>query len=128
MTKRFEVYGRKMTDTERSRVFRGKSMSNDNNGIIDLASKVREKQALEEARQAAEAERKASEPDPDRVYEVKIKDQEPFQTTGVLVLTGAFFALGRPVGNEGGFDFNWASPVESVEYVVALDEDDVNDD
>lgn len=102
--------------------------NNDNNGIVDLRTRVQQREAEEAARKAAEQAKENNEPDPNRVYEVKLKSGDSFQVSGVLMLTGAFFALGMPVGDGSAVDFNWASPVEAVEYVVALDEEDLDDE
>jgi hypothetical protein len=103
-------------------------MNDDNNGIIDLKAEARRRQAEREAKEAAEAA-KATEPKPDetRVYEIGMKSGVTLQATGVLMLTGSFFALGTPVGDTGAVDFNWAAPTDSVDYVVALDDDELTD-
>lgn len=63
-----------------------------------------------------------------RVYEVLYQDGRTDQVSGVLMLTGAFFAVGIPLADGTGVDFSWAAPVEQVTSVTALEDDDLTDD
>ena len=94
-----------------------------NDGIVNLAERVRQKKEAEELAKAIQQAVQASEPNPNRLYDVKVRTiTEPFQVTGILILTGGFFALGTPT--DTGYDFNWAAPVDQVEYVIAADVED----
>lgn len=98
----------------------------EDNGIVDLRQRMRMRQEEEEAKKRMEETPK---PDNNRPYEIKMKSGDILQSSGVLMLTGAFFALGMPVpGNEGAVDFNWAAPADQVEYIIALSEDDLVDE
>jgi hypothetical protein len=96
-------------------------------GIVDLRERVRRREE-EEAQKKHQKEVVEKVEDNKRVYEVKLKSGETFQISGVLMLTGAFFALGMPIGDTGAVDFNWASPIDAIDYVIALDDDDLIED
>jgi hypothetical protein len=99
------------------------------NGIIDLKAETARRQAKKEAEEAAKkAKEEAPEPNANRVYEVAMKSGATYQVSGVLMLTGSFFALGVPVGDGGSVDFNWAAPADSVDYVIALEDDELTED
>ena len=96
--------------------------------IVDIAAAARAKAAEQKAKEEEEKRTGGGPTYTDRVYEVKLHGKDPFQAAGTLMLTGAFFALGTPIGNTGAVDFNWASPVEQVEYVLALPDYDLQED
>lgn len=93
--------------------------------VVDLRAVAAQKQA-ERERAEAKKPKFNGEQNVDRVYEIKYLNGDVDQATGVLMLTGSFFALGVPT--DTGVDFNWAAPIEGVLSVTVIEDDDLTED
>lgn len=104
-------------------------MDNDdiiNSPVVDLRAVAAQKAAERERAEREKPKFSDGGQNTEQVYEIRYNNGDVDQQSGVLMLTGSFFALGVPT--ETGVNFNWAAPVEGVLSVTAIDDDDLTED
>lgn len=94
--------------------------------IIDIRASA----AAKEAARAAEV--KTAEPTgprSDLVYEFTMNDDAAttFQTEGMLMVNGSFFATGVPTPDGTSVNITFAAPVANIRHVELLTEDDLSE-
>lgn len=62
------------------------------------------------------------------VYVFHMKDGTEHEHEGQLITTPSFFACGVPLVDSPGVDFSFAAPIDLVNYVERIDDEDLIDD